>query len=55
MCEPLLSEEQNDFGRGMSSRDSMFTIQRLLEKYKEYNIEIHLLFVDYYKAFDSVL
>jgi hypothetical protein len=34
--------------------DSMFTVQQLLERHREYNIETHLLFIDYVKAFDSL-
>jgi hypothetical protein len=55
ICEPLLCEEKNCFRRVRSCTDSIFIIQQLLEKHREYNIETHLLFVDYYKAFDSVL
>jgi hypothetical protein len=55
ICEPLLSEDQNGFRRGRSCTDSLFIIQQLLEKHRVYNIETHLLFVDYYKAFYSVL
>jgi hypothetical protein len=50
----LLNEEQNGFRRGRSCMDSIFTIQQLLERHREYNIETHLLFIDYVKAFDSV-
>jgi hypothetical protein len=34
--------------------DGIFTVQQLLERHREYNIETHLLFIDYVKAFDSV-
>jgi hypothetical protein len=34
---------------------SIFTIQQLLERHIEYNIETHLLLVEYVKAFDSVV
>jgi hypothetical protein len=54
-CRPLLSEEQNSFRRGRSCVDSISIIQQLLETRREYNTETHLLFIDYYKAFDSVL
>jgi hypothetical protein len=33
---------------------SIFTIQQLLERHSEYNIETHLLCIEYVKGFDSV-
>jgi hypothetical protein len=35
--------------------DSIVTIQQLLGRHTEYHIEVHLLFVDYIKAFGLVL
>jgi hypothetical protein len=32
----------------------MFAIEQLMERHKEYNIEMYLLFVDFVKAFDAV-
>jgi hypothetical protein len=55
ISEPLLSEEQNGFRRGRSCMESIFTIQQLLERHREYNTETYLLFIDYVKAFDSVV
>jgi hypothetical protein len=35
--------------------DSIFAIEQLWERHREYNTEIHLLFVNYVKASDLVL
>jgi hypothetical protein len=55
IIEPLISEEQNGFRKGCSCTDSIFVIQQLVEKNREYNLETHLLFVYFKKAFYSVI
>lgn len=40
---------------GYSTVDHLFTINQLLEKFYEHQINIYLAFVDYTKAFDSLL
>lgn len=47
-------KEQAGFRRGYSTTDHLFTINQLIEKSYEYKIPIHLAFVDYSKAFDSI-
>ena len=49
----LLSQKQNGFRRNRSTRDNIFIMRQILEKCYEYNIEIHLLFIDFKQAFDS--
>jgi hypothetical protein len=51
----LISEEQNGFRKGRSCTDSIFVIQQLVEKHREYNLETQLVFADLRKAFDSVI
>lgn len=46
--------EQAGFRKNFSTIDHLFTIGQLIEKANEYNIEIHMIFVDFNKAFDSV-
>jgi len=52
--EDLLSQEQNGFRRNRSAADNIFIIQQILEKCYEYSIEMHVLFIDFKQAFDTV-
>ena len=47
-------EEQCGFRKGRSCTDAIFTVQQLMEKRKEHNLQIFLLFIDYEKAYDNV-
>ncbi|KAJ4448741.1 hypothetical protein ANN_00132 [Periplaneta americana] len=42
------------FRKGRSCAGGYFTMKLLLEKHKEFNIETHMAFVDFKKAFDKV-
>lgn len=46
--------EQAGFRKGYSTIEHIQTIRTLIEKCSEYNVPLHLAFVDYNKAFDSV-
>ena len=46
--------EQAGFRKKFSTVDHIFTVDQLIEKANEYNIEVFLIFVDFTKAFDSV-
>lgn len=43
-----------DLGRDASCTDATFTVKQLIEKRREYNLETHMAFIDYEKAFDRV-
>jgi hypothetical protein len=47
-------EEQCSFRKGRSCTDAIFTVQQLMEKRKEHNLPLSLLFIDYEKAYDKV-
>jgi retron-type reverse transcriptase len=47
-------EEQCGFRKGRSCTDAIFTMQQLMEKRKEHNLPLFLLFIDYEKAYDNV-
>jgi hypothetical protein len=42
------------FRKGRSCTDAVFTVQQLMEKRKEHNLPLFLLFIDYEKAYDNV-
>lgn len=46
--------EQAGFRRGFSTQDHLQTVHSLIEKAAEYNIELHMAFIDYRKAIDSL-
>ena len=46
--------EQAGFKSGYSTSDHLQTINQLIEKSCEYQIEVFLAFLDYKKAFDSI-
>lgn len=47
-------DEQVGFRKGYSTIDHTLTFGQIIEKAREYGIQIHLMFVDFYKAFHSV-
>jgi len=47
-------EEQCGFRKGRSYADAIFTVQQIMEKRKEHNLPLFLLFIDYKKAYDNV-
>jgi hypothetical protein len=53
-AEDLLSQEQNGFRRNRSTTDNIFIMRQILKKCYEYNIEMHVLFIDFKQAFVSV-
>jgi hypothetical protein len=52
--EHITGEYQAGFGTGKSATDQTFTVENLLEKAWEHNVEIHQIFVDFQKAYDSI-
>lgn len=46
--------EQAAYRRGYSTIDHLHTVTQVFEKTDEYNIALHIAFVDYEKAFDSI-
>ena len=45
---------QAGFRKEFSTTDHLHTVNQIIEKVTEYQMEIHLAFVDYKKAFDSI-
>ena len=51
--EEEMVEEQCGFRKGRSCTDAIFTVQQIIDKRKEHNLPLFLLFVDYEKAYDN--
>ena len=47
-------EKQCSFRKGRSCTDATFTVQQIIEKRKENNLQLFFLFIDYEKAYDNV-
>jgi exonuclease III len=54
VLDPLLLKEQNGFRKGRSTIHHVTALRRIIEESTEHRQELHLVFVDFRKAFDSV-
>lgn len=54
ISEVLINGVQHGFRRGRSCSDCVFILKQIIQKRREYNLETHILFVDFVKAFDRV-
>lgn len=52
--EEIIGEYQCGFWKNRSITDQIFVMRQIMEKCYEHNINLHLLFIDFQKAFDSV-
>ena len=53
-AKEIIWDHQCGFRRNRSTIDLIFCIRQILEKKWEYNEEVHQLFIDFKKAYDSV-
>ena len=53
-AKEIIWDHQCGFRRNRSTIDLIFFIRQILEKKWEYNEEVHQLFIDFKKAYDSV-
>ena len=53
-AKEIIGDYQCDFRRNRLTIDHIYCIRQILEKKWEYNEEIHQLFLDFKKAYDSV-
>jgi len=51
----IIGDYQSGFMRGKSTTYPIFSIRQLLERYYEYGREVHLCFVDFKQAYDSII
>ena len=50
----FVGEYQAGFRQGRSTTDRIFTLRQILDKFREYNLPTHHLFVDFKAQYDSV-
>jgi len=53
-AKEIIGDHQCSFRRNRSTIDHIFCIRQILEKKWKYNEEVHQLFIDFKKAYDSV-
>jgi hypothetical protein len=53
-CKNMEREEQSGFRAGRSCIDNIFCLTQMIEKKRATNRDLHLLFIDLTKAYDSV-
>jgi hypothetical protein len=54
-ADEIIGDHQCGFRRNRSTTDQIFYIRQILEKKWEYNGTVHQLFIDFKKAYDSVM
>lgn len=54
-AEENLGDYQAGFRRNRSTTDQIFTLRQVYEKCWEFGLEVHNIFVDFAKAYDSIL
>ena len=54
LAEDVLPESQCGFRRGRGCADMVFTIRQLIEKSNKHKAKIFFVFIDLWKAYDSV-
>jgi len=53
-AEDILIEYQSGFRRGKSTTNYIFMLKQITEKFYKYNKDLHIRFVDFKQAFDSI-
>jgi hypothetical protein len=52
--EEVVGDYQCGFRKNRSTVHQIFAVRQILEKFYEYDVDIHMLFVDFKQAYDSV-
>ena len=53
-CEFLLEETQFGFQNGVGTREALFSLNVLMQRCRDMNVDVYASFIDYQKAFDSI-
>ena len=53
-CEENIGRSQFGFKNGFGTREALFSIQVLIQRCRDVNVDVYACFVDYEKAFDTV-
>ena len=53
-CEKNIGRSQFGFKHGFGTREALFSIQVLIQRCRDVNVDVYVCFVDYEKAFDTV-
>jgi hypothetical protein len=54
ITEAILLENQSGFRKGRSCIDNVFALNQIIEKRREFNLKMHIAFIDLEKAFDRI-
>ena len=54
VMENVVGDYQGGFRQGRSTINQIFMLKTILEQCYEFNIDLHLLFIDFKKAYDSI-
>ena len=54
MAEEVLPDSQCGFRSGRGCTDTVYCVRQLVEKAREHNTQVFMLFIDLRKAYDSI-
>ena len=55
ILETEVNKTQAGFRKGRGTRDHIFNLRNIIEKFREIDEELHICFIDYSKAFNCVI
>ena len=53
--ETEVNKTQSGFRKGRGTRDHIFNLRNIIEKFREIDEDLHICYIDYSKAFDCVI